>query len=107
MPPGVKPAEPRWHTAPSGFPSEPQTGLDGQGRVTYTWQSSQASASSQYSFGASFPKTYIPADAIVTAPAFDFSGLISGIMSSLGTILCFAFFGFIFLRHFIFYTSLS
>lgn len=97
LPPGVKPSEPRWHAAPSGFPSEPQTGLDGQGRVTYTWRSSQASASDQYSFGASFPKSYIPADAIVTAPAFDFSGLISGIMSSLSTILCFGFFGFIFL----------
>jgi hypothetical protein len=97
LPPGVKPDEPRWHGAPSGFPSQPQTGLDNQGRVTYTWQSSQASASSQYTFGASFPKTYIPADAIVTAPAFDFSGLISGIMSSLGTILCFGFFGFMFI----------
>ncbi len=97
LPPGVKPNEPRWHGAPSGFPSQPQTGLDNQGRVTYTWQSSQASASSQYTFGASFPKTYVPADAIVTAPAFDFSGLVSGIISSMGTILCFGFFGFIFL----------
>jgi hypothetical protein len=97
LPPGVKPDEPRWHGAPSGFPSQPQTGLDNQGRVTYTWQSSQASASSQYTFGASFPKTYVPADAIVTAPAFDFSGLISGIISSLGAILLFCFFGFMFI----------
>src|ERR1700690_1688975 len=97
LPPGVKPNEPRWHSAPSGFPSQPATGLDSQGRVTYTWQSSQASASSQYTFGASFPATYVPAGAIVTAPAFDFNGLISGIMSSLGTILCIGFFAFIFL----------
>jgi hypothetical protein len=97
LPPGVKPDEPRWHSAPSGFPSQPQTGLDNQGRVTYTWESAQANASSQYTFGASFPKTYVPADAIVTAPAFDFAGLISGIMSSLGTILCFGFFGFMFI----------
>ncbi len=72
LPPGVQPNEPRWHASPSGFPSQPATGLDSQGRITYTWQSSQASASSQYTFGASFPKSYIPADAIVTAPAFDF-----------------------------------
>ena len=97
LPPGVKPIEPRWHNAPSGFPSQPQTGLDNQGRITYSWQSSQASASTQYTFGASFPKTYIPADAIITAPAFDFSGLIAWIMNSMGTILCFGFFGFIFL----------
>ena len=97
LPPGVKPNEPRWHAAPSDFPSQPATGLDSQGRVTYTWQSSQASASSQYTFGASFPANYVPADAIVTAPAFDFNGLISGIMNSLGTILCIGFFAFIFL----------
>jgi hypothetical protein len=97
LPPGVKPEEPRWHDSPSGFPSQPQTGLDNQGRVTYIWESSQASASTQYTFGASFPKTYIPADAIVTAPAFDFTGLIASIMGSLGTILCIGFFGFMFI----------
>src|SRR5690349_8354304 len=37
LPPGVKPEEPRWHSAPSGFPPEPQTGIDSEGRVTYTW----------------------------------------------------------------------
>src|SRR5215213_6821636 len=56
LPPGVKPEEPRWHSAPSGFPSEPQTGLDSEGRVTYTWASANASGSRQYTFGASFPK---------------------------------------------------
>ena len=97
LPPGVKPNEPRWHAAPSGFPSQPVTGLDSQGRITYTWQSSQASASSQYTFGASFPATYVPSDAIVTAPAFDINGLITSIMNSLGTILCIGFFALIFL----------
>ncbi len=97
LPPGVKPNEPRWHAAPSGFPSQPQTGLDNQGRITYTWESPQASASSQYTFGASFPKTYVPSDAIVTAPAFDFSGVIAAIVSSFGTILCIGFFGFMFI----------
>ena len=51
LPPGVKPEEPRWHSAPSGFPSEPQTGIDAQNRVTYTWQSADASGSEQYTFG--------------------------------------------------------
>lgn len=97
LPPGVQSNEPRWHNSPSGFPSEPQTGLDKNGRVTYTWQAAQASASSQYTFGASFPKSYVPADAIVTAPAFDFSGLITGIISNLSGFLCFGFFAFMFL----------
>ncbi len=77
LPPGVKPEEPRWHSAPSGFPSEPVTGLDEQGRITYTWQNPNASGSRNYEFGASFPKSYVPADAIVTAPpapAFNISG---------------------------------
>jgi hypothetical protein len=43
LPPGVQPEEPRWHEAPGGFPSEPETGLDDQGRVTYTWRSPSAS----------------------------------------------------------------
>ena len=56
LPPGVKPEEPRWHAAPSGFPSEPQTAFDTDGRVTYTWRNPNASADTQYTFGASFPK---------------------------------------------------
>ena len=97
LPPGVKPEEPRWHSAPPGFPDEPQTGIDHEGRVTYTWSNPNASGSRQYEFGASFPKTYIPPTAIVTQPAFDFSGLISTIISNLGPLLCFGFFIFIFL----------
>jgi len=96
LPPGVQSEEPRWHNAPSGFPSEPVTGIDGEGRVTYTWQNPAASGSRQYDFGASFPRTYIPPAAVVTAPAFDFSGLIESIIGSLGSILCIGFFLFMF-----------
>ena len=93
LPLGVKPTEGRWHDAPSGFPSQPQTALDSQSRVTYTWESTSASASSQYTFGASFPASYVPADAIVTAPAFnlDLSGLINSSASVL-PICCFLLF---------------
>ena len=52
LPKGVKPEEPRWHTSPSGFPSQPETSLDNEGRVTYTWQSANASISQVYNFGA-------------------------------------------------------
>jgi hypothetical protein len=75
FPPGVKPEEPRWHNAPSGFPSEPQTSIDDQGRVTYAWQNANASVSRQYVFGVSFPKSYVPEGSIVTVqlPSFSIS----------------------------------
>ena len=69
LPPGVQPEEPRWHGAPSGFPSEPQTGFDNAGRITYTWYNPVGDISDQPTFGASFPKTYVPAGAIYTPPA--------------------------------------
>ncbi len=72
MPPGVQPEEPRWHAAPSGFPSEPVTGYDDQGNITYTWQNQNASASQAYEFGASFPKKYIPEQTIVKPNPFAF-----------------------------------
>jgi len=92
LPPGVKPEEPRWHSAPSGFPSEPQTALDDQGRVMYTWRNPNASPDRQYKFGASFPKSYIPADSIVTVqlPSFSISP------DTISNLMCFGFIGFMF-----------
>jgi len=80
LPPGVEPDEPKWHSAPSGFPSEPETALDSNGRVTYTWNNPNANAYSQYEFGASFPKTYVPesaiqAEPVVTLPSIDLDAL--------------------------------
>src|SRR5215208_5191596 len=66
LPPGVKSEEPRWHSAPPGFPSQPATAFDNDGRVTYTWRNPNASADTEYQFGASFPKSYVPAESIVT-----------------------------------------
>ena len=69
LPPDMNPEEPRWHDAPSGFPSEPQAGYDSENRVTYTWYSPSASVSDTFSFGASFPKTYVPPESITVPPA--------------------------------------
>ena len=69
LPPDVGPDEPRWHTPPSGFPAEPQTGFDNSGRVTYTWRNQTARPSEQYQFGASFPASVVPASAVAT-PTF-------------------------------------
>jgi hypothetical protein len=93
FPPGVQPDEPRWHSAPSGFPSDPQTGFDDQGRITYTWRNPDADGSRRYEFGASFPKTYVPSSSIVTVSLPSFSISSDAIMG----ILCVGFFGFMFL----------
>jgi len=68
MPPGMNPEEPRWHEAPDGFPSEPQASYDNKDRITYTWYSPAATASSYYGFGASFPRSYVPAESIYIPP---------------------------------------
>lgn len=74
LPPGVKPEEPRWHEAPAGFNSQPETALDDQGRVMYTWRNPQADPSTPYPLGASFPKQYIPDSAIRRPNPFAFLG---------------------------------
>jgi hypothetical protein len=86
LPPGVKPNEPKWHAAPSGFSSQPATGLDGQGRITYAWHNASANGHTQYEFGASFPKSYIPAGAIVTVNPF--AGIGKFISGAFLPILC-------------------
>ncbi|HSJ86639.1 MAG TPA: hypothetical protein VK909_05465 [Anaerolineales bacterium] len=93
LPPGVQPNEPRWHAAPAGFPSEPQTAVDPQGRLTYTWQNPNASGSRQYTFGASFPKKYVPSGSIVTVNIPSFSVSPGAIFS----FFCLALLGFMFL----------
>lgn len=91
LPPNMNEQEPRWHAAPSGFPGEPQAGYDSNNRVTYTWSSPSASASEVYSFGASFPRTYVPAESIYVQPA---QPLISG--DTILLLLCGGFFVFLF-----------
>lgn len=81
LPPGVLPEEPRWHAAPAGFPSEPETGLDENGRVTYTWTNPTAAGDQQYIFGASFPNSYIPESAIVR------TSWLSGFSTAIGTLV--------------------
>jgi hypothetical protein len=67
LPPGVQPDEPRWHKSPSGWPYDsPYTDIDSQGRVVYAWENKDANGYTQYKFGASFPRKYVPQDAILT-----------------------------------------
>lgn len=95
LPPGVQPEEPRWHEAPSGFPSEPFTGLDESGRVMYTWNNPEARGYEQYKFGASFPLTYVPESAIVRQSFLEMLGLSSDDL--IAFTFCCGFIGFILL----------
>jgi len=72
LPPGVKPEEPIYYQPSDTWPGpdQPETALDDENRVMYTWTSPQANAYTKYTFGAGFPAKYIPAAAIVRAPAF-------------------------------------
>ncbi len=93
LPPGVKPEESIYHPARGGWPcsTEPQSSLDDQGRILYTWTCPNASGSKQYTFGFSFPFAYVPAGVIVTpqpAPAFDLGNFLSNI-SGWGFFCCF------------------
>lgn len=94
LPPGVQSQEPRYHNPEGNWPcaDQPSAAFDAQNRVSYTWQCSNASASDQYTFGASFPKQYVPADAIVVPPAFNLGKFLSMIGGSLQTICCIGFF---------------
>ncbi len=76
LPPGVQPDEPRWHSSPGGWPSEPDAYLDEEGRVVYQWHNPSANPTSEYEFGASFPSEYVPADSIQSSSLrFDFDAL--------------------------------
>jgi len=93
LPPGVQPEEPRWHAAPNGFPEEPITGHDEQGRITYTWKNPQANAHSTYKFGASFPSTYVAAGSIAVPTVYDRTGIDEDTV--FGFLCCGSVFGFI------------
>lgn len=75
FPPGVQPNEPRWHAAPAGFPDEPATGIDDQGRPYYRWNNPNAKGYSQYKFGVSFPATYVPESAIKNPSLWEALGI--------------------------------
>jgi hypothetical protein len=94
FPSAMQGTEPRYHPTQGGWPcaDQPVQGNDNQNSVTYTWQCSNASGSTQYTFGASFPNQYIPAETIYTPPAFDISGLIASIGANFSGVCCFGFF---------------
>lgn len=80
FPPEVKPDEPRYHKV-----KFTAAGVDSTGRVWYKFSHSNASPSKQYLFGVSFPKKYIPKEAIVkkTVRRFSFGTFFAAIFNKL------------------------
>ena len=92
LPPGVLPEQPRWHDSPSGWPQHaPQSGLDSEGRIIYSWHNAAANSSSIYVFGASFPSEYIPEETLqqpTVLPRFRISqDLIASVICGSGFVL--------------------
>lgn len=73
LPVGLTENEPRYHE-PKGWPgnSTPVSGFDNVGGIYYQWSSSNASAYTKYTFGASFPARMVPETQIVKAPSITF-----------------------------------
>ena len=93
LPPGIQPEEPRYHTPENWYGNqEPESYMDGNGRVTYTWHDPNATGYTQYTFGASFPKNYVPASAIVSPSFLETLGIDED--DIIGALMCcgFAFF---------------
>ncbi len=103
LPQGVTADEPRYHL-PKNWPGadEPAFGFDENERVTYTWRSPEANGYTQYTFGASYPATYLPKDAIVRTTFLDLLfGVITAFLRLVGQFLPFFCFGLFFFGTFI------
>ena len=95
LPPGLTPEQPKWHTPVKASygdwtgNADPQTSKDGQGRITYTWQSPSASGSTQYTFGLSVPRSSIPANAIYNPSIWETFGISVDTITTWGFCGCF------------------
>jgi len=94
LPPGVQPDEPKYHTPSGGWPGDaaPSGVIDDQGRVSYVWQSPNANAYTQYFFGMSVPRSYLPANAVYTPSIWDQLGPFFESLQTVGICGCFALF---------------
>jgi len=74
LPPGMSFEDPRWIN-PKGWPGSdtPASEIDEYGRVIYQWSSADATPDGKYTFGATFPASYIPASVINTQQTVTFN----------------------------------
>ena len=94
LPTGIKPDEPRYYYPSGAWDGEqvPESKMDGNGRVTYTWHNPKARPYEQYTFGASFPNSYVPASAIVKPSLLERLGISEDTIISIFMFGCFGFF---------------
>ena len=94
LPTGIKPEEPRYYYPGDDWDGEkvPEIKIDGNGRVTYTWHDANANGYTQYTFGASFPSSYVPASAIVKPSLLERLGISEDTIISIFIFGCFGFF---------------
>ena len=71
LPPAVGSEQGVWYE-PSGWPgsSEPEATMTTDGRVNYSWYTTNADVHSEYFFGAAFPASAIPAGTLITKDTF-------------------------------------
>lgn len=75
LPPAVGAEDGVWYE-PSGWPgsNEPEATMTTDGRVNYSWYTTNANVHSQYRFGAAFPASAIPAGTLITKDTFPSDG---------------------------------
>jgi len=83
FPPGVTGDQSRWHEDEGG---EPTRMFRKDGRVYYVWDWPNASPSTQYYFGVSFPREVVAE--VRTPPRFEWVGDLFGGLVALGTQFC-------------------
>ncbi len=88
LPVGVTSDEGRWHSAPGGWPEQPEAYLDEEGRVTYSWTNATARGNKEYQFGASYPSTYLPADTVQQPDVAQSLGTDWGTLMNIGIWAC-------------------
>ena len=94
LPTDIQPEEPRYYYPSDnwGGNQEPESYMDSNGRVTYTWHDPNANGHTQYTFGASFPSSYVPASAITTPSIWDRMGFDEDAFFGLFMFCCIGFF---------------
>ncbi len=72
LPPGVD-GESGVYYQPAGWPgdAQPEASFTTDGRVYYSWYTTNADVHSTYTFGAAFPASAVPASAVITKTDYD------------------------------------
>ena len=75
LPPAVGADQGVWYE-PSGWPgsNEPEATMTTDGRVNYSWYTTNADVHSEYFFGAAFPASAVPAGTLITKDTFPSDG---------------------------------